>query len=94
MTWLILLGVVAFVGFVGRATHEIVSGSGSMDWAALADDDDDDDTYAWGDDDWFDDDMITSPVYSFLACNIWHDPFEDDFNWSSDDDWMWGSDDD
>jgi hypothetical protein len=92
MTWLILIGIMVFVGFVVRATLGVIGGSGSMDWAAL---DDDDDVSAWGDDDWLDDDIITSPVYSFLACNIWHDPFEDDFTWSSsDDDWMWDNDDD
>jgi hypothetical protein len=91
MSWLIILGVLAFVGFVGRATLGVL-GSGSVDWTLLADDDDD--TYAWGDDDWFDDDMYTSPIYSWMPCNIWHDPFEDDFNWSSDDDWMWDNDDD
>lgn len=93
MSWLILIGIIAFVGFVGRATLRVIGGSGSMDWAAQ--DDDDDDVSAWGDDWMGNDDMLTSPVYSWMPCNIWHDPFSDDFNWSSsDDDWMWDNSDD
>jgi hypothetical protein len=60
---------------------------GILAWIA----DTEDETVSSFDDDWsLDDDIYTSPVYSFLACNIWHDPFEDDFRWSSslDDDWM------
>jgi hypothetical protein len=91
MSWLILIGVLVFFGFVSRATNDVVSGGGSVDWM----DTDDDDVSAWGDDDWLNDDIITSPVYSSFACNIWHDPFDDGFSFSSssDDDWMWDNDD-
>ncbi|SOB57590.1 protein of unknown function [Pseudodesulfovibrio profundus] len=96
MTWLILIGIlvfVGFVGFVGRATLGVISGSGGMDWAAQ---DDDDYVSVW-DDDWMgNDDIYTLPIYSWMTCNIWHDPFADDFSWSSssDDDWMWDNSDD
>lgn len=90
MGWLAWICLIAFIGYVANAGYRVATGS--VDWM---DTDDDDDTSMW-DDDWMgNDDMLTSPVYSWMSCNIWHDPFEDDFNWSSsDDDWMWDNNDD
>lgn len=93
MGWIFFICLIAFVGFVGRETNDVVSGGGSVDWM----DTDDDDVSMWGDDDWMgNDDIYTSPIYSWMTCNIWHDPFADDFSWSSssDDDWMWDNSDD
>jgi hypothetical protein len=84
------IGLIAFIAYVAKSGYDVATGGGSANWIDL---DDDDDVSSW-DDDWLDDDIITSPVYSFMACNIWHDPFEDNFSWSSDDDFDWGSDDD
>ena len=92
MSWLAWICLIAFVGYVANVGYRVATGS--VDWM---DPDDDYDVSMWDDDDWIDnDDMLTSPVYSFLSCNIWHDPFADDFSWSSssDDDWMWDNSDD
>jgi hypothetical protein len=91
VSWLILIGIMVFVGFVGRATHEVISGSGgSWDWSVW----DDDDGVGGVDPfessfDSFDDDIYYSPIYSHFPCNIHYDPWEDDtLSVFDDDDWM------
>ena len=91
MDILITIGFFAFVGLVIRAGYKAAGGA-EANWIG----DNDDDVSSWDDDDGFlDDDIYTSPVYSHFICNVWHDPFEDDFTWSSSsDDWMWDNSDD
>ena len=83
------IGLIAFIAYVAKAGYDVVAGG--ADWiGGLADDA----GSMWDDDDWLNsnDDIITSPIYSYMSCNIWHDPFADDFSFSSsssDDDWGW-----
>lgn len=77
MLWFpIIVGVVAICA-IGACRHVTQNGSVGPGWSG----------YSSDDEDMFDDDMLYSPVYDHLPCNVWHNSFESSgMDWSSLDD--------
>lgn len=88
------MGVVIAIVCVVFVFGALVSNSGDTATVWSAGDDVDDwmhSSFGVGgivsDDDFLsNDDIYYSPIYSHLACNIYHDPFADEDSWSSSDD--------